>query len=170
MRWLLVGLVGLGLGCGDDPVSPLDARKELAGLGFDYTTEAFFGAALRGALMVVKLFVDAGMSVNTAVNDGSTALHFAAVGGHLEVVKYLVEQGADVNAKIDDDVTPLLLTVFGPFMTFTDEETGAAIPVGDHRAVEQYLVEQGADVNMNGVTLEDIRAILPWVLLSEEWD
>ena len=96
MRIFLLVLFAAVLGCGK---SPLDARKELAGLGFAYTKENFFAAARDGDLTAVKLFVEAGMPVN--IRGGSyvwTALIFAAHGGHLEVVKYLVKEGADVNA------------------------------------------------------------------------
>ena len=89
MRWVLVGLaVTAVLGC-------TDARDEF------YTEKAFFTAASRGNLTVVKLFVEAGMSVNTVATIDSLripALQAAAVNGHLSVVRYLVEQGADVNA------------------------------------------------------------------------
>lgn len=97
MILVLVGLVGLVLGClvgfwlGYE-----DARTELAGRGIAYTEKGFRSAARSGDLEVLKLFVEAGMSVNAA-SGGWTALHNAAESD-LEVVKYLVEQGADVDA------------------------------------------------------------------------
>ena len=115
MRFLLLVLVGLWLGCGDrdrsvspsgkelsaveEPVSPSEAaRAELDRRGIPYTEGAFLSAALAGDLAVVKLFVEAGMPVYIADGNGWTVLHWAAFGGDLEVFKYLVEQGADVNA------------------------------------------------------------------------
>ena len=131
MRWVLVGLVGLGLGC-------TDARDELADLGIAYTVEAFLRAAVNGNLTVVKLFVASGMSVNTANSEGETLLMWAAYQGHLAVVRYLVENGAAVNAKND----------------YGDTALHWAASRG-HLAVVRYLVEHGADVKAtadNGVT------------------
>lgn len=155
MRFLVL-LFGLAaaLGCGErsmpvepseepaaEPVSPVDARKDLAALGITYTERAFLKAVVDGDLVVVKLFVEAGMSVNTDSGfvdrfNGLTALHWAAMRGHLQIVKYLVEQGADVNAKNNEaSLTPLHL---------------AAMAMGDQMAVVRYLVEQGADVDARG--------------------
>ena len=66
--------------------------------GIAYTERAFRDSAEAGNLAVVKLFVLAGMSVNTA-DDGRTILHYAASGGSVSVVEYLVGQGLDVNAQ-----------------------------------------------------------------------
>ena len=117
MRWLLVGLVGLWLGCGSTrsilreitgsiitapihrEIDARNARTELEEEGVAYTKEAFFGAAGDGELTVVKRFVEAGMSVHTRSDRWLwTALFFAARNGRLDVVQYLVKQGADVNA------------------------------------------------------------------------
>lgn len=102
MRWLILGLSALWLGCGADkpnaPRTPAEARAELDRRGIAYTEVVFFGAARTGNLAVVRLFVQAGMSVNTHHYNwgGGTVLHVAAWYGHLEVVKYLVESGARV--------------------------------------------------------------------------
>ena len=109
MRFLLMVLVGLVLGCGDDPVPPADAwadaRAELDSRGIEYTSEAFLDSAESGNLAVVKLFVAAGMPV--IANDiGWRALLYAAYGGHLAVVQYLVGAGANVMARGDDGRTP----------------------------------------------------------------
>ena len=101
---VLVGLVFLG--CGDDPVSPVDARAELESRGISYTAAAFLDSAYAGNLAVVKLFVQAGMPVDVTNDVGWTALHFAAYGGSLSVVEYLVGRGLDVNATNNDGQTP----------------------------------------------------------------
>ncbi len=145
MRWLLVGLVGLGLGC-------TDARDELAALGIAYTEEAFFSAALNGDLTVVKLFVEAGMSVNTADNDGFTALHGAALEGRLSVVRYLVEQGADVNARSYGFTTDLIWALLqvgqGADVNAKGNSGFTALDVAamqNHREVMGYLESVGAN-------------------------
>ena len=76
-----------------------EARAELRSRGIAYTESAFLDAAWDGNLEVVELFVQAGMPVDAATEDGGfTALYAAAAGGRLEMVRYLVGQGADVNA------------------------------------------------------------------------
>ena len=118
-----VGAEGLGL-------TPGMARAELARRGKRYTEEAFFDAAKAGNLFVVRLFVAAGMDVDTHyfartgrtvitffVHGGSTrspevintgtALLYAARRGHLGVVKFLVGAGADVHATNEYDSTAL---------------------------------------------------------------
>ena len=105
------------------------ARAELESRGIDYTAEAFRVAARDGDLVVVKLFVEAGMSVDTADEEGYTALIGAAENSRLAVVEYLVDQGADVDAKNNGGYTALY----------------RAARYG-HLSVVRYLVEQGADV------------------------
>ena len=170
MRWVLVGLVGLCLGCGGK--SPLDARTELADLGIAYTVEAFFRSAIKGDLTVIKVFVDAGMSVHIAdEEEGLTALHVAAIGGHLAVVRYLVKQGADVNAKTKDGTTALHFALaFSLVEIFeaTETKTGRPISLGtEHLAIVRYLREQGAD---DGLTpeAEAIALFLALILMQEE--
>ena len=114
---------------------PLDGRLCNPKQGFQiasYTEGAFIEAALADNLEVVRLFVQAGMSVN-ATDDGvgRTVLQYAAWGGgSLELVEYLVGQGADVTAKDTGGYTALHLA----------EEEGRL-------AVVKYLVGAGADVN-----------------------
>ena len=129
MRLLILVLVGLWLGC-------TNARKELADLGVAYTEKAFLEAAQSGDLAVVKLFVEAGMSVHTASNSGWPVLHFAAGKGRLEVVRFLVEHGADVKAT-------------GGWAEETALHWAAFF---GHLEVVRYLVGQGADVNAKNST------------------
>ena len=170
MRWVLVGLVGLCLGCGGK--SPLDARTELADLGIAYTVKAFFQSAIKGDLTVVKVFVDAGMSVHIEDDEeGFTVLHLAALGGHLAVVRYLVKQGADVNAKTESGMTPLLWAYLGVWVvpgTVTLTGTDTPISLGtEHLAIVRYLVKQGAD---DALTTEAgaLAMVLALPLMQEE--
>lgn len=111
MRWLVLVLFAAVLGCGDleTPVSPKEeARAELDRRGIEFTGWAFVLAASAGFGETVQLFVEAGMSVNTADNEsGATALHGGARFGHLEIVKFLLSQGANISAR-DKRATRLL--------------------------------------------------------------
>ena len=104
------------------------ARSELDSLGIEYKAGAFRDAAAAGNLEVVKLFVQAGMSLETTTYDGP--LHRAAFWGHLDVVEYLVGAGADVNAR----------GVFG-WTALHEAAAGGAV------AVVEFLVAAGADVD-----------------------
>ena len=100
MRFLVLVLLAAVVGCGgDDGVSPRDARGKLDNRGIEFTAEAFQDSAFAGNLAVVRLFVQAGMSVNATNKWDWTVLHAAAGGGHLEVVEILVGAGAAVDAR-----------------------------------------------------------------------
>ena len=118
------------------------ARAELTRRDIDYTADAFVDSAEVGNLEVVKLFVQAGMSVSVARGDEFTALFAAMHYNHTEVVKYLVGQGANVNARFPGGRQP--------FLYF-------AIQYNDLEFVK-FVVGQGADVtasDVNGWTALD---------------
>lgn len=91
---------------------------------------------------VVNLLLDAGLDVNSFINehDGNTPLHEAAFAGSVELVGKMIECGADVNKpnKAEDrDVsgrTPLINACYG----FHD---------GDSLGTIKLLIDNGADVN-----------------------
>jgi ankyrin repeat protein len=59
------------------------------------------------AIASIKLCLDAGADVNTADNQGETALHGAAQKGWDEVVQFLADRGAKLDAKDKKGRTPL---------------------------------------------------------------
>lgn len=73
------------------------AKAELTKREIPFTADFFVHLVERGDVEAVKLFVQAGMSVDKKHRD-ATVLMKAAERGSLEIVKYLVENGADVNA------------------------------------------------------------------------
>ena len=96
MRFLLVFLVGLVLGCGDDPLSPEEsARAALDKRGIVFTANAFIGAAAGGNLEVVQLFVEAGMSVDARYQSGGPSA-LDGLGSFLEMAD--VATGGDVGS------------------------------------------------------------------------
>jgi len=65
-------------------------------------------SAVTGDLDALKLFVEAGYSVDSKSNDGSPAIVSAAMFNHPEVVLYLIKAGADVNAVDGVNTTALM--------------------------------------------------------------
>ena len=112
--------------------TPEEARAALTAKGISSTDGAAFrSAAGSGNLEVVQLFVEAGMSVESADDEsGWTALHEAAYAGHLSVVTYLVEYGANVNGADEDGYTVLMNASWR----------------ADNLPVIRYLVDQGANI------------------------
>lgn len=76
-----------------------DAIRKLRAKGYAEPSEEFLiGAAVDGDLEAVKLFVEAGYSIDAKSDDGETALIAAATFGHFDVADWLIDNGADVNA------------------------------------------------------------------------
>lgn len=64
---------------------------------------------------LVKLFLDRGVSANSKLNDGRTALYFAAMDAAnsdslkgTQIIQLLIEKGADVDACDEFGITPLM--------------------------------------------------------------
>jgi hypothetical protein len=75
-----------------------EALRKLREMGFPHPTADFLVmSAVEGNLEAVKLFVEAGYSVDTKDRD-SPAIVSAAMFGHPEIVDWLIDHGADVNA------------------------------------------------------------------------
>jgi ankyrin repeat protein len=75
------------------------AREKLGQMNIKYNDDTFVERAKDGDVIVVGLFVAAGMSPTVVNKEGKTALLAAAEGGRLPVVELLLEKGADVNAR-----------------------------------------------------------------------
>lgn len=164
MRFLVLVLFAAVMGCGgDDDLTPVEARVALKELGIDYTESKFLDAAKRGDLVVVKLFLQAGMSVDTANERGGTALYSAAANGHLDVVEFLVGAGSSVTtATTNEGFTALHLAASHLSVVRFLVEQGAAVDGADnggitalHRAaggghldVVEFLVGSGADLEV----------------------
>jgi ankyrin repeat protein len=98
-------------------------------------------AAGLGRRQVLEVLIEKGAEINTANQDGVTALMFAANGGHLEETKLLLEKGADANARRKDGATALV----------------GAIGGGGHLEVIKVLVENGAECNTTVMGVSALR-------------
>ncbi|PYQ27588.1 MAG: hypothetical protein DMF56_19605 [Acidobacteria bacterium] len=67
-------------------------------------------SAVTGDLDALKLFVEAGYSLESKSHDGETAIVSAAMFNHPDVVMYLIDAGADVNA-VDGANTNALMRI-----------------------------------------------------------
>jgi hypothetical protein len=70
---------------------PVQARKDIKAMGLEYTEQDFAKAAGNGDMVGVRLFLDAGMDVNSG---GGAALGLAAGRGQTKMVQYLLSAGA----------------------------------------------------------------------------
>jgi hypothetical protein len=92
-------------------ISKDEAMAQLAALGFrHFDANSFILAATRGKTDALRLFLAAGMPVDSE-SGGRTALLMAATMGHVEAGKMLIEAGADVNQKDATGSPPLLRAV-----------------------------------------------------------
>ncbi len=70
------------------------------------------GSADQGDLEAVRLFLEAGFSIESRDGGGGgTALISASSSGHPHVALFLIEQGADINATDETNSTPLMRAV-----------------------------------------------------------
>lgn len=77
----------------------------------DFATR-LFGLARAGSTEQLAAYVDAGVSVNLANQNGDTLLMLAAYHGHAETARALLERGADPDRANDRGQTPLAGAVF----------------------------------------------------------
>jgi ankyrin repeat protein len=99
------------LGKGADPKLPtrfgITPLMAAAGLGTKEEDTTARKKTEAEAISSIKLCLDAGVDVNTADNQGDTALHGAAQKGWDQVVEFLVDHGAKLDVKDKKGRTPL---------------------------------------------------------------
>jgi len=101
---LLTALLLLLPGCQQ---TPEQARKELAELGVEFTPSVFHASAENGDIVVVELFLTAGMNPGITDEDGVTPLMRAVFKNNVSVTRALVDSGAKVDGRQGDSMTPL---------------------------------------------------------------
>jgi ankyrin repeat protein len=92
-----------------------------------------FGMAREGETATLVAYVDAGVPVNLANEQGDTLLMLAAYHGHPATVSALIERGADVNRLNGRGQSPLAGAVFkGEDEVVRALVTGGADPQAGH--------------------------------------
>lgn len=121
-------------------------------------------AAEMGSIRQIKRFLDKGIKVNAANEDGETPLHLAMFSMRKSVVEFLITNGALVNAKDNSGETPLHIAAHGNDVemitillkhgadinaqdNYGDTPLREAARRGCTNAVE-YLIKNGANVNI----------------------
>jgi ankyrin repeat protein len=97
------------------PASGPQARLEALGLRLD--ADSFQAAVARGDVEQVRLFLEAGLSAKTRMEDGMSLLSLALLGmpqktESEEIVIALVRAGADVEERTPTGLTPLMRAAF----------------------------------------------------------
>ena len=108
--------------------SPEAARAELAKLSLEYTPDVFIESVRKSDTHALRLFLTAGMDVNTNDGEGRTALMYAARAGDIPTINILLDRKADVNERNSGGATALSWAV-----------------AGEHEDVLRLLLDHGAD-------------------------
>lgn len=138
---------------------PQEARLKLSSLSVAYTPDAFVDAAAAGDLLLMKLFLTAGMDPNVVSvdGDGPVALFVAAKGNHLAVAEALLKAGAKI--KVTPGNNCLLGAVLSGNVAMVDlllkkpvahADIDEAFTAGGDRAILATLLAHGADIKKNG--------------------
>jgi ankyrin repeat protein len=92
-KWLAAALsaIALSLTGATLAADPVQARKDLKAMGVEYNEQEFAKAAGNDDMAAVKLFLDAGMDVNSG---GGAAIGLAAGRGKTKMVQFLLSKGA----------------------------------------------------------------------------
>jgi len=107
-RIILTALLLLLSGCQQ---SPEQARRELAELGVEFTPSVFYESVENSDVVVVELFLTAGMNPDIPDEDDDvTPLIIAIIKNNLSVARALIDSGAKVDIQ-ENGTTLLELTV-----------------------------------------------------------
>jgi hypothetical protein len=107
------------------------ARDTLLGMGIPVSTEAFARHVHEGNMDAVRLFLDAGFSVDAKDKKGVPMLCIAARSGMCAMTRFFITKKCEVNQKSDDRGNTALVDA----------------ALGKHANIAQDLINAGADVN-----------------------
>ena len=98
-RILLTALLLLLTGCQQ---TPEQARRELAELGVEFTAPVFHASAENGDVVVVELFLKAGMNPDITNEDDVAPLMRAISKNNLSIARALLDSGAKIDYEKND--------------------------------------------------------------------
>jgi ankyrin repeat protein len=138
-----------------------DTKKELEQKNIKYDADTFIENARQGDIIIVKLFLLAGMDPNIKNKDDKTALGRSIAFGKIEVAKLLLENGAIINLQNKFGRTALHYSVDNLNSVKWLVENGAEIDIKTLNGATslmiaafegypdtvKYLIEKGANVN-----------------------
>jgi hypothetical protein len=107
------------------------ARDTLLGMGIPVSTESFARNIHEGNMEAVRLFLDAGFSVDTKDKKGVPMLCIAARSGMPKMIEFFIAKKCDVNQKSNDRGNTALVDA----------------ALGKHANIVHDLISAGADVN-----------------------
>ncbi|MCG7981401.1 MAG: ankyrin repeat domain-containing protein [Candidatus Thiodiazotropha lotti] len=94
-----------------------------------------FEVVKNGDIETIKLFLDAGASLEYKDHGDATALFYAAYLGQYDIAKLLIGRGANVNANTHDSRTPLHASVYAGHYEITEMLMNAgAEPTGTNKS------------------------------------
>jgi ankyrin repeat protein len=131
-----------------------EAQTKLKEKKIEFTVDNFLERVTAGDLESVKLFVDAGMDVNSKNVDQSSGLILAAQFGFPEIVGLLLDHDADPNARNQHGTTAIFAAVESRDLCFfnmglaTDTSPECNQTQFDFYEVVQKLLDADADPNI----------------------
>jgi hypothetical protein len=108
------------------------AKYELLEKGIPFNEESLANCVIGGNREAVNLFLEAGISPNTADSFGVPLLNLAARMGHRNIAKILLKAGAEVNRQAGDRLSTALFDAVA----------------GRHYGMVKDLLARNADVNL----------------------
>lgn len=133
-------------------MGPEKTRMQIVQMGMAYDADTFVARARAGDLQGLKLFLRAGMAVDSADRNGVNALQESAAKGELPMLQLLLDHGADAGKGLpwaaghgQREAMRLLLQRKPDLAALNHALHNAA--GGPHLDILQTLLDAGADVN-----------------------
>lgn len=138
------------------------AKKALFNKGIPFTPDCFASSIAKNKAEICKLFISAGIDINSRDDLGTPMLNVAVRNDNIELTKMLLEYGADINAVSNDrgytavmdavwkgnkDIAKLLIEQGAELNTISKEgQSNLVLAVGANNiAICKMLAENGAD-------------------------
>ena len=166
-RIILTALLLLLSGC---QKTPEQARKELAELGVEFSPSVFHESVENGDVVVVELFLTAGMSPDITDEDGVAPLNRAVMKNNVGIARALLDSGAKVDIQ-KSDITLLDAAVLLGYTEMVRLLAGAGAEIsrfaltdaklrGDTEIVELFESIELIEADYESLAMASIRRIL----------